>query len=614
MRLKAVPGIMLTLLSIGMLTLAFNIQPVKSEPRTWTVDDDGSADFHAIQEAINAASPRDTILVKAGTYYEHVVVDKTLSLVGQDMLNTVIDGEGAGSVVCITSHRTNISGFTVQKSGSEGASGGMYVSAGIYLDNASYCNITRNSVTENRYGIWLDHSSNHNTISENIITENNDFGVWLRRSSGNSISGNEITANSHSGILLLYSSNNVLRNNEMTNNLYNFQVDGREFSHFLNDVDASNTVDGKPIYYWLNKQDRSIPLNAGYVALVNCTNITIQNLNLTHNGSGALLAYTLNSTITQNNIQDSVYGIWLYESFSSSIFGNNITKNTVGIAIQNSSNNSIYGNNIGNNFACIWLHKSSNTSVSGNSITADLPLLHFFGVMIEESSGNSISDNTIENFGFDGIHLDQSSGNSISTNKIKANGEAGISLDHSSNHNTVCRNNITANSDYGIDIRDSFINSFSDNSIADNKVGIKLVNSSDNSIFHNRFFHNKIQACHENKHYPTYPSINTWDDGCEGNYWSDYNGTDLDGNGVGDTPYIIDENNRDNYPLMSGFSIHADLSKDGKVDMLDIAIVAQAFGTTPEDLGWNPIADLNGNGIIEILDIATVAREYGRLL
>lgn len=57
---KAVSGMTLTLLLIGMLTLAFNIQPAKSEPRTWTVDDDGPADFHTTQEAINAANPPDT--------------------------------------------------------------------------------------------------------------------------------------------------------------------------------------------------------------------------------------------------------------------------------------------------------------------------------------------------------------------------------------------------------------------------------------------------------------------------------------------------------------------------------------------------------------------------
>lgn len=54
-----------------------------------------------------------------------------------------------------------------------------------------------------------------------------------------------------------------------------------------------------------------------------------------------------------------------------------------------------------------------------------------------------------------------------------------------------------------------------------------------------------------------------------------------------------------------------DLNKDGKVNILDITIVARAFGTEPGDPHWNPVADVNGDGIVNILDVALVAREFG---
>jgi hypothetical protein len=50
-------------------------------------------------------------------------------------------------------------------------------------------------------------------------------------------------------------------------------------------------------------------------------------------------------------------------------------------------------------------------------------------------------------------------------------------------------------------------------------------------------------------------STNLWDNGVEGNYWSDYNGTDSNQDGIGDTPYIIDANNVDHYPLMAQYVI-----------------------------------------------------------
>jgi parallel beta-helix repeat protein len=617
MELKTVYGISLALLLIGISILAFDIHPAKSESGTWTVDDDGSADFHTIQEAINAANPGDTIFVEAGTYYEHVVVDKKLSLAGEDRFNTIIDGGGTGSVVWVTSNRTNITGFTIQKSGSKGASGGKHINAGIYLDNSNHCTIAKNNIANNLYGIWLDHSSSSNSISGNNITENKNNGIWLRCSSNNSISGNSVTSNGWSGILILYSSENVLKDNKMASNVLNFQIFGEELSHFVNDVDVSNTVDGKPVYYWVKKQDMTVPDDAGYVALVNCTDITIQDLNLTHCNSGALLAYTRNSTITKNNVKNNFYGFWLFGSSGNNIFGNNITKNEVGIFVQNSTDNSISGNNIRNNIFGIALADSSNfNSISGNDITAsahqiiihDLPAYNFVGIRIEESSSNSISENQIENHPY-GINLCYSSSNSISENHIKATADAGIILDYSSN-NSISENIIAANKNYGIylDLHSDY-NNISRNHLADNKVGIKLAGASHNSIFYNNFIHNTNQAYVEERMTPS----NTWDDGHKGNYWSDYTGIDSNNDGIGDTPYVISEENQDNYPLMSRLPIHADINDDGKVNIADLFIVAKAFGSYPGHPKWNPIADVaNPYGIIDIVDVFTVATEYGK--
>jgi parallel beta-helix repeat protein len=101
-------------------------------------------------------------------------------------------------------------------------------------------------------------------------------------------------------------------------------------------------------------------------------------------------------------------------------------------------------------------------------------------------------------------------------------------------------------------------NSISGNNITANGGGINLEDSSNNTIYHNNFIGNAFQVSSDG-------SSNTWDNGYPsgGNYWSDYNGTDLysgqhqnvtGSDGVGDTPYVIDANNTDDYPLMGVFS------------------------------------------------------------
>jgi nitrous oxidase accessory protein NosD len=114
---KPVSGIMLILLLIAMLTLAFDIQTVKSGSRIWTVNDDGPADFHMIQEAIDAASPWDTIYVYEGTYNENITINKrALTLIGENREKVIITKNlygTEGAIVEISATDVTLSGFTI---------------------------------------------------------------------------------------------------------------------------------------------------------------------------------------------------------------------------------------------------------------------------------------------------------------------------------------------------------------------------------------------------------------------------------------------------------------------------------------------------------------------
>ncbi len=209
--------------------------------------------------------------------------------------------------------------------------------------------VSGNNVKKTSYGIWLTGSSD-NTITENIITINSFDGIWLSASSDqNIVSGNTIKNNGH-GIRIDDYSNNIFRNNDVSSNEYNFGVYGSLLPEFIQDIDDSNTVNANPVYYWINRQDMAVPLDAGWIALVNCTRITARNLTLTNNGQGILLAYTTASTITKNVFTDNIHGIYICGSSNNTINQNIITANTAsGIYLYSSSDNAFLHNSFTNN-------------------------------------------------------------------------------------------------------------------------------------------------------------------------------------------------------------------------------------------------------------------------
>jgi parallel beta-helix repeat protein len=214
-------------------------------------------------------------------------------------------------------------------------------STGIFILNRNGITVRNMKISNFYYGIRL--------IAESYM------GMTC---SNNKLSGNSLTNNEY-GIYLSSSSDNVFRNNSMNDNTRNFGVQGK----YANDVDVSNTVDGKPIIYWVNQQDRTVPSDAGYVALVNCAHITVQDLNLANNGQGVILFSTMDSTITNNHITNTGSGIYIYESSSNTISGNNLARNGYGIRGQVSSNNNMSSNYITNNEKGIYFTDGSENNV-----------------------------------------------------------------------------------------------------------------------------------------------------------------------------------------------------------------------------------------------------------
>jgi len=214
---------------------------------TITVDNDGGADFEKIQDAVNSSEDGDTIRVWEGTYYENVVVNKSVSLIGNGSANTTIDGRGNESVVTIASDWVKIGKFSIINSGKRNPlyrdSGIKVISHGIYifdtrctnnfygislisgnastldsnrcydnvfygilLINSSYNVIMNNTCMNNTYGIFIGYLSFWNTLSYNICSTNENSGIYIenhfRMKEGNNTLIFNNCSNNSDGILL----------------------------------------------------------------------------------------------------------------------------------------------------------------------------------------------------------------------------------------------------------------------------------------------------------------------------------------------------------------------------------------------------------------------------
>ena len=164
-------------------------------------------------------------------------------------------------------------------------------------------------------------------------------------------------------------------------------------------------------------------------------------------------------------------------------------------------------------------------------------------IHLENCSNITIANNTLTSSKLDnqqgglGIDVWGGTSNIITGNRIMDN-VRGITFESTTSNNQVFGNNITGNH-RGLWIQGSQNNSIYDNNFDNNTVNIFILGE---TVIHGS--QTAITSL-----------MNIFDNGTAGNYWSDYSGIDNDCDGIGDAPYIINENNRDNYPLMKPVAI-----------------------------------------------------------
>lgn len=378
--------LLLGLLTATTLGIALYGVRISANPGVLIVDPRGPphGTHSSISEALADALDDDIIWVRNGTYYEHLVVNKSVTIKWDYITydpalpshRAIVDGSEIGVVFNVTASNVAIFNLTIQN----GREGIHLVSTAV---NTSI--ISNLAVLNTQYGIYVD--SANNIIKENMLTDNG-FGMHVD------------------------SGGNFLRNNVMLNNTHNFGIEN--FTN--NDIDPSNTVNGKPIHIWIDKHYTQVPPNAGYVALVNSTNIAVEDLKLSNNDYGIRLINTVNSTIA--NVEASHnkrYGVYLF--------------NAENISVQNV--NASYNHETG-----IYLHYSKNNLIGGNGVSHN----DMSGIDLDYSDSNTISDNIIS-YNYGGIQLIYSESNGVIRNKICYNEWMNIVAQDSSN-NKFYHNNI----------------------------------------------------------------------------------------------------------------------------------------------------------------------------
>lgn len=236
---------------------------------------------------------------------------------------------------------------------------------------------------------------------------------------------------------------------------------------------------------------------------------------------------------------------------------------TIAIRVVNSTDCKLVMNQVDNCTYGIELDSSNHTLVSQNNFASNYPsdlTSTPIAVYIGSSDYNNVTENNLVNLAV-GVSMNQANHNNIMRNTFSGITTTGNFLEgFAFSNNTFIGNNIT-NVGTGFNLQQfstkelTTNNTISQNTITNSSFAVVLGNASGNLFFHNNFLNSTRGV---NIFYPN-STINIWDNGFEGNYWSDYNGTDSDQDGIGDTPYsihqynIVYQNNTDHYPLMGHF-------------------------------------------------------------
>jgi len=342
--------------------------PQNNGRRSWEtiiVNASGGGDYTHIQWAIDNASDGDTVYVEPSTYFESVIIDKSISLIGSDRDITIIDGTGFDNGIKITANWSNVSGIKIINCNDDA----------IELEKVSNCNIKNNTCTPNVGAVGLSYCNN--IIISNNICSSNKGGIGLYYSTNNFVENNTCNSNEFGGIGLYWSPRNTIYNNIVNFNKWAIHLAESDNNVIENNI-CNNSIDGSGIYLTYSSNTIIANNTCNFNSDRGIFNYFGNGNNLTKNkasmNSKCGVYLTGNNNIITSNICDSnrIHGIALYNSTNQ----NTITNNTF-------YSNTLHGINIG-----IW--PSNN-------------LIHHNNYISNNNNGTQASDDGTNNQWDDGI-------------------------------------------------------------------------------------------------------------------------------------------------------------------------------------------------------------------
>jgi len=454
-------------------------------------------------------------------------------------------------------------------------------SVGIWEMDSSEIQIVSNDVKSSNYAIWLFNSSNtivsQNKAKAEILETNSSSGIYIVNCSKIEANGNEVEGGLF-GMGILNSSANRLKDNSIlksirgiylmntsANELDNNSIRDSEYGLTLENS-GENSIKGCAVFnstraLGLGLSSENVIENNKFqntkdtaITMDNCNGNTLAGNQVYRSDNGMIMWDSMRNGIENNVFQEVNWGLYVdgptRESFNNSISESNLINGKPIAYFYGQSNKAIENRELAHmtmaycsNFTvekilisndALFLFGSGGNAILENNISG------CYGMRLVNCADNEISGNRLIGNKFSGLYMVSSNQNQITDNTASDNNQNGISF-IDCRKNTLRDNDLLRNGVAGIWINLSKDNDILQNDISNSPMGMEIMNSSGNRIYHNNFINNLEQA-------EDLGGNNSWDMGnvTGGNYWSDHKAK---GNPSQNWPKVIKGGRKDNYPF-----------------------------------------------------------------